>query len=321
MLAAIVQRTTGQKLLDYLKPRLFELLGIENATWEESPQGIAAGGVGLSIKTEDLARFGQLYLHNGMWQGKRLLSEAWISEATARQISNGDGGESDWTQGYGYQFWRCRHGAYRADGVFGQYCIVMPEQDAVLAITGGIDVFDAQKPLDLLWEILLPAMHADPLPDDPAAQDALAKKLSSLTLPPVQGQATSSLASQISGRTYKADPNPQMIETIVLMLTESGGTVRIKTASSEEAIPYGYRMWRQGQTTLFNTPLQIDPSPIVASGAWAGEDCFTMVVRLYETPFFYTIVCHFVENEMMLEAQVNVSLESTRPLLLTASRI
>jgi CubicO group peptidase (beta-lactamase class C family) len=258
MLSAIIQKTTGLKLVGYLKPRLFEPLGIENATWEESPQGIAVGGIGLSITTEDLARFGQLYLQKGIWQGKRILSETWIVEATLTQISNGEGTESDWTQGYGYQFWRCRHGAYRGDGVFGQYCIVMPEQDAVLAITGGLDVFDAQQPLDLVWKILLPAMGTNPLPDNAAAQTALATKLSSLAIPPVQGQAVSPIASQVSGRTYRVDANELMLETIGLDFTEAGCTLTVKTATGEQAIRCGYGSWQLGQTVL---PWLFDPIP------------------------------------------------------------
>jgi CubicO group peptidase (beta-lactamase class C family) len=99
MLSAIVQKTTGMKLIDYLQPRLFEPLGIENATWDESPQGIRVGGIGLNIKTEDIARFGQLYLQKGMWQGKQLLSEEWVKAATSYQMSNGYGPQSDWAQG------------------------------------------------------------------------------------------------------------------------------------------------------------------------------------------------------------------------------
>ena len=137
MLSAAVQKATGQTVLDYLKPRLFDPLGIENPTWEASPQGISAGGYGLSIRTEDIAKFGQLYLQKGKWEGKQLVPEAWVEAATARQTSNGSNPKSDWDQGYGYQFWRCRHGAYRGDGAFGQYCIVLPEQDAVIAITAG----------------------------------------------------------------------------------------------------------------------------------------------------------------------------------------
>ncbi len=76
MLSAIVQKATGKTVLDYLQPRLFEPLGIEHPTWETSPQGISAGGYGLSIRTEDIARFGQLYLQKGKWQGKQLVPES-----------------------------------------------------------------------------------------------------------------------------------------------------------------------------------------------------------------------------------------------------
>jgi CubicO group peptidase (beta-lactamase class C family) len=113
MLSAIIQKATGTTVLDYLKPRLFEPLGIDHPTWETSPQGISAGGFGLSIRTEDIARFGQLYLQKGKWHGKQLVPEAWVQEATARQTSNGSNPNSDWEQGYGYQFWRSRHAAYR----------------------------------------------------------------------------------------------------------------------------------------------------------------------------------------------------------------
>lgn len=131
MLAAILQKTTGDHVVDYLEPRLFEPLGINGYHWQESPQGITVGGRGLRVKTEDIARFGQLYLQKGVWDGERVLSEAWVEAATSRQTSNGSDPDSDWEQGYGYLFWRGRHGSYRTDGAFGQFCIVLPEQDAV----------------------------------------------------------------------------------------------------------------------------------------------------------------------------------------------
>ena len=320
MLSAIVQKTTNMKLIEYLEPRLFEPLGIQHATWAECPQGIATGGVGLSITTEDLARFGQLYLQKGLWQGRQLLSEDWIREATATQMATGADPHSDWTQGYGYQFWRCRHGGYRGDGVFGQFCVIMPEQDVVLAITGGIDAFDSQQTLNLIWDLLLPAMNHTSPAEESAAQQRLAEQLSSLALPPVQGRATSSIAAQVSDRTYRIDGNELKIETIALHVTGSGWTVSLKTEADEETIPCGYGTWQQGQTTLFHDFWVPGSAPVVASGAWTAEDCFTIVVRLYETPFSHTLVCHFVGDEMLVETWVNVSLESTKPLLLTAQR-
>src|SRR5207245_11105169 len=169
MLSAIVQHLTGVTLLEYLRPRLFGPLGIEGATWESCSRGINKGGWGLSVKTEDIARFGQLYLQKGHWQGRQPVPEKWVEEATCKQIANGTGETSDWAQGYGYQFWRCRHGSYRGDGAFGQFCIVMPQQDAVVAITSGVS--DMQAVLNVAWDHLLPAMQPDPLPGSDGAGD------------------------------------------------------------------------------------------------------------------------------------------------------
>jgi CubicO group peptidase (beta-lactamase class C family) len=321
MLSAIVQKTTGMKLVEYLRPRLFEPLGIENATWQESPQGIAVGGYGLSIKTEELARFGQLYLQRGRWEGRQLLPKTWVEASTSLQISNGNSAmQNDAVQGYGYQFWLSRHSTYRGSGVFGQYYIVMPEQDAVLAITGGIDIFDDQKVLDLVWGRILPAMCPEPLPEDAIAQDGLAKKLATLSLSPVQGQVLSPISLQVSGQTYAVDVNQLKIETITLNFNEMGCTVRFKTTIEEEIISCGYGAWQPGHTRLFNDArwFSNEPAPIVASGAWTAEDTFTTVVRLYETPFVYTLVYCFLSTEMMLEMRVNVSLDFSKPLLFTA---
>jgi CubicO group peptidase (beta-lactamase class C family) len=318
MLSAIVQKATGLKLIDYLRPRLFDVLGIETATWEESPHGVSAGGIGLSLTTEAVARFGQLYLQQGLWQGKQVLPAAWVAEATSSQVAKSAGMQIDWNQGYGYQFWRCRHGAYRGDGVFGQYCIVMPEQDAVLVITAGVDIFDMQKPLDLVWEILLPAMQANPLTPDPVASETLAQRLSHLSIAPVAGKPVAAMAAKVSGQTYAVDANALKIESIRFDFTDSGCMVRLTTAAGAEQIACGYGAWLQGQTALFSQPLLFDRTPTAGSGAWVAENVFKMVIRLYQTPFYYTFTCHFDSAELMIEIQVNVSLESLEPLLLTA---
>ena len=168
MLSAIVQKVTGEKVIDYLYPRLFRPLGIVGVTWQESPQGINCGGWGLYLKTEDLAKMGQLFLQKGTWNGKRLLPESWIDEATRSHIASLPAGtrreeltikpkDSDWLQGYGYQMWRCRHDAVRADGANGQYIIILPEQEAVIAMTANIG--DMQAEINLVWKYLLPALR------------------------------------------------------------------------------------------------------------------------------------------------------------------
>src|SRR5262245_31342351 len=188
MLAAIVEKTTGMSLLDYLRPRLFDPLGIENPTWEKSPEGITAGGYGLSVRTEDIARFGQLYLQKGKWRGKQLIPAAWVEEATSYQTSNGSNPKSDWDQGYGYQFWRCRNGAYRGDGAFGQFCVVLPEQDAVVAITSGVR--ELQAVLNLVWDKLLPGLKPGPLPADDTTRAKLERMMKGLALRLPEGSAS-----------------------------------------------------------------------------------------------------------------------------------
>ena len=105
---------------------------------------------------------------------------------------------------------------------------------------------------------------------------------------------------------------------ILFNFTEQGCLVNVKTASSIETFLCGYGTWQHGYTTLVHKAwLSNQAMPIFVSGAWTAQDIFTMVMRLYETPFFYTLVCHFIGHELMLEVHVNVTFESSKPLLLT----
>lgn len=165
MLSAIVTKATGETVLEYLKPRLFAPLGIDAPEWAATPEGYSLGGYGLFIRTEDIAKFGQLYLQKGVWEGKPILPASWVAEATAKQVDNSKAPSAksiDWQQGYGFQFWRCQHGCYRGDGRDGQICLVLPDQDAVIAITA--QTGQMQEELNLIWEILLPAFGPKPLP-------------------------------------------------------------------------------------------------------------------------------------------------------------
>jgi CubicO group peptidase (beta-lactamase class C family) len=188
MQSAIVQKVTGQTVLEFLRPRLFEPLGIENPQWGTSPQGVTLGGYGLHIRTEDIAKFGQLYLQQGKWNGKQLVPADWIAQATKFQVPNdktaagldkGGKEKSDWQQGYGFQFWQCRHGAFRGDGASGQFCIVLPKQEVVIAITAASK--DMQGQLNIVWDKLLPAIQDQALPANDAELQKLKEVLSTLT--------------------------------------------------------------------------------------------------------------------------------------------
>jgi hypothetical protein len=155
--SAIVQRVSGGSLIDYLRPRLFEPLGITAYGWLRDRFGREAGFSGLHVPTEAIAKLGQLYLDDGVWAGRRLLSAEWVAEATRSHITP-DREHPDSHQGYGFQFWQSRHG-YRGDGAYGQYMVILPEADAVVAITSQSP--DMQDVLDALWTHLLPALTAE----------------------------------------------------------------------------------------------------------------------------------------------------------------
>ena len=160
MLSALIQKTTGEKMMDYLQPRLFEPLGIEGMRCAEGPEGVHDGNAGMYGKTEDMAKLGQLLLQKGRWNDKQILPQAWIEEAmTAIPFTNIDPAVNpgpDWQQGYGYQIWRGRHNSFHANGMHGQYIIILPDQNTVIVMTSHID--DYQGQLDLVWEHLLPAL-------------------------------------------------------------------------------------------------------------------------------------------------------------------
>ena len=106
----------------------------------------------------------------------------WIDQATRKQVSNDKESHSkmggDWQQGYGFQFWRCRHNCFRGDGAAGQFCVVMPDQDAVVAITA--ETGNMQGELNEIWEHLLPAFHAEALSEDAAGQEKLKQAVGKL---------------------------------------------------------------------------------------------------------------------------------------------
>ncbi len=187
-LSAIVTKVTGQTTLDYLTPRLFEPLGIEKPEWGASAEGNSFGGFGLKLCTEDIAKFGQLYLQKGKWNGKQLIPERWIADATSKQVPNEQESHAkigiDWQQGYGFQFWRCTHNAFRGDGAGGQLCVVIPDKDAVIAITA--DTGNFQGEMNAIWDKLYPAFQAEPLPDDSAGQEKLKQMVAHLEAHPAK---------------------------------------------------------------------------------------------------------------------------------------
>ena len=311
MLSAIVQRLTGQKLVDYLQPRLFGPLGIAGISWETCPRGINTGGWGLKIQTEGVAKFAELYLQKGKWDGKQLLPAAWVEEATTFKIQQPSPDlerakkESDWHQGYCYQFWRCRHNGFRGDGAFGQYAVVMPEQDAVLALTS--ETSNMQGELNLVWEHLLPAMKPGVLPAETARQRQLKERLSSLALPLPAGQVSSPVANRISGRPLELKSNEAGVQNVVLRFSGHSCEFSLKDNQGQYSVHCGLGRWLDGETAMPGTPPKLTQgklpsvSKVAAAGAWKDERTFEMVWRYYETPHHDTVTCRFEDDKVRVE--------------------
>ena len=185
MLCAILKEKTGQNLTEFLKPRLFDPLEMGEVPCF-AYRGIEAGGFGTKLCTEAMARFTQFVANKGVWEGKQLLSAAWFDAATAKHIDNRaetPDKNSDWQQGYCYQFWRCKpEGVFRGDGAFGQFGIVMPDQDAVLVITSVGTGSGMQDTADAVWNSLIPAMQDAPLSENADTHAVLAHYLQNLSL-------------------------------------------------------------------------------------------------------------------------------------------
>ncbi len=249
LLSAVVQKVSGQRLPDYLRERLFRPLGIESdVVWDDLPGsgGIALGGAGLNLTVREIAAAGQLWLRGGVLpDGRRLVPASYLAEATAKQIDNdGPGRAPEWSQGYGFQFWRCRHGAFRGDGASGQLCVMLPEQDAVVAATAGL--CNMQGELDVVWEHLLPAFADAPLPADPAGLARLrdAEHGQRFDLGPA-GAPNPALDAP---RRFRCEPNPFGLVSLALSQDAGGATLELAFGDGlVDALRAGYAAPRASQ--------------------------------------------------------------------------
>ena len=286
-LAAIIQRATGMRLTEYLRPRLFDPLGIGEVGWLTWPPGREQGFSGLFARTEDVAKLGQLYLQRGRWGGDQLLPEGYVEQATSRQIDTPNQDNVDWRQGYGFQFWMARHG-YRGDGAFGQFCVVLPEADAVVAITGGTE--DMQAVLDNLWDYLLPGLDAGRTDDD--AQQELGQRLDGLSLPALVAKPSPPRWQDWTERPFPVAPGAEgapaaPLTSIKLRNAAHGLDVTVAEPANSLSFPVGSGDW------LVSEPRDShgDAVPVAASGGWLDDRTVRVEVIFLESPHRMDIAC------------------------------
>lgn len=284
VLAALVSRVTGSGLQDYLTPRLFEPLGIINPPWQKAQSGIELGASGLRLTPAELAAVGQLLLQRGRLGGRQIISGRWVDEATAMHVATSSPDDDDWAQGYGYQFWRSRHDSYRADGAYGQFCLVVPSQDLVVAIVSGSD--RTHEIVSTVWDELLPGLSDGALPEDISATGQLTAAVDSLRIAPSQPPHTSFATRPLRLRSLPTAPNTLGITAISLDATSEGVVVTVDGATAERVVaPYG--TWQADVTRLWPHE-EVDTPVTMSSAGWLDD--LTLEVRqlLVETPFTRT---------------------------------
>jgi hypothetical protein len=300
-LAAVIQRNAGMTLTDYLRPRLLDPLGIGEVGWHELPPGRELGFTGLHARTEDVAKLGELYLRHGRWEGRQLLPESWAAEATRKHVDNAglQPGKPDWEQGYGYQFWMARHG-YRGDGAFGQFCVVLPEHDAVLVTTGGTE--DMQAVLDAVWTHLLPGFDRAPADEDAAQR--LSARLSSLRLDPSGGEHDPTDPDSWVGVRSTAtvgDGSPTTLTAVEVDRSPQGWVLTLVEPDDSVTVRFTPGEWAPSTPSTSRDGLAL---PVAASGGWHGE-----VLR---------VEVLFLESAHRMDLQVSPGMASaawrTRPL-------
>ena len=321
LLAAIIKKVSGQSLHDYLKPRLFDKLGIdaENLRWAYMPDGTEIGGGGLWATTEDNLRLLKIYADGGLWEGERILDEDFVQQASTFQNDNRPADDpnpsrEDFTSGYGFQMWMCKYkSAYRADGAYGQYTIVVPEFDMIIAITEYALGPMSSKTLQCLWDFLESLPEEDSLPEDEEAREHLKRRLQSLSLPAPKYSPRSPMQERIDGKTFRITEGYYAVNDNTSMVHIAGET----PAPAVDSLRFRFETGRcfldtHSESGDFTMAIATDgsraenflegmPSRALCSGMWTTPDTFELNMRLVESAGPRVLAFHFDEKSVKIE--------------------
>lgn len=312
MLSAIATRVTGQTVSEYLKPRLRDPLDMGAWHFEQCPKGIDLGGYGLHVTLPAIAKFGLFFLHKGNVNGKQLLDSAWIEAASSAQVESlGDAG-SDWLQGYGYQMWRCQvPNAFRGDGAFGQYMLVLPDQDMVIAINSGSN--GLQTVLSTIWETILPALHDAPLCGLDAEEKALSSALASLSIDFKKGDGV--VDAQAAGRMCVLADNPWGLTKMKLDST----SLSLFFGKEEEIIHFGHNTDVNGTVSWRSDAREEGLLLGSYTASFAGGSPMKLRIVWRETPFIDDISFDADAQGMTVVIHRNCSMSGQNDRVLTGA--
>lgn len=335
MLSVILERVTGQNLVDFLLPRLFVPLGIARPVWETCPMGVTAGGMGLSLTTSDVAAFGQMLLKKGVFKGKRIVSEQYIQLAISEQSDNRKGANRiDWAQGYGYQFHRCRDGCFRADGAFGQLCFVSPKDGIVIAVTASYPTMDMlQTLLNLIYEHLLDEVDSDssddaqehrhedvqkegnPLSIDHSSQCTSAEPW--IWTVPLHREVRHTVGGKHAQQVLEL---PELHQHVYVMQPNASGLKRVSFDAQSDTMQLQLSYGDERDIALpinsaqpmrtkavFHKDSSMPLQEVVVYASWLNECTLQAKLFYIETPYVVTYMLKFQPQSIELEFDINVS--------------
>lgn len=315
MLSMCLQRATGLPADEYLQPRLFEPLEFSKFTWDRDPDGISCGGNGLTINVLDFVKWGQLYLNGGEWNGRRIVGEDWINASLTRHVDvgtlvwTGDGFGSDNTtppgegEGYGYQIWNRPGGSY-ASGIFGQYCVIVPEANTVVAVFSSI----TSKEADPLSLDLINASRS-------SAFGCFTAPLTDNLLPGDEPGDAEAISAMLTG-TFVSDDGGTALAFEVIE-TPGGAALRVQGHDRAGALEFTAGMGHAhhfvgplGSPSLHHSYTEVTPAfaSLERVGPWSVEVRVTYPVTPFEDQFSFTLQ---TDGVVTYSRRVNVNSQGT----------
>ena len=304
LIGRLVEKETHQQLSEWLKPRLFEPLGIHDYWWEKDHAGHELGGFGLHLKTEDLAKFGECLRCNGIWKGEKVIPEDWLKLALSKQVENDYAYppvRSENRQGYGFYFWMCTHNGVRCSGLHGQLCFIQPENELVIAMS------NATTGSQIILNNLFKAMY----------KPAETGKKVYFRIPPLSGKPNSPFEKDWFNRTYSALENPAGLESLKVRIWKNTLHIQIRQKGKLFAFSAMNGKWQEGKNTLIGyssfysaDAMSMNPprpyqQPIFASYAWVTPTTLQVAVRAKDCSSTYNWIIKFDALYAILDFQVS----------------
>ena len=245
VLSSLVEKLSGMRLFDYLNEKIFKHLGtFKTATLLKTKNGDSWGDSSMICTTRDMASFARFVMNYGTWDGKRLMNEKYLRDATSPIVSNRETAhDSVYRSGYGYQIWCTEEGGFCFNGMGAQYTVCIPKYDLIFVCTADMqgNGMAPQIILGNFFDIIVQNMENEPLSADPVSEKLLADETRDLKLYALWGNEDSPFRGELDGVTYACEENPMGWSEFRVKFAEDGrsGELHYVNAQGEKCLPFG----------------------------------------------------------------------------------